>query len=90
MSAHIKAGDMVMLVRWPHKCSMHPTEVPFGAPFIVLDTVSALQCFGCNAKFGAGAIVKPMNGYDLAYPLAWLKRIDPLRSDEDSKMEETA
>lgn len=83
----IRAGDLVMVWRWPHKCPS--VTYPVGKPFVVSDVRNTTSF--C-AKCGEVDQWQP-HGYTpegSAIPLAWLKKIDPPKVNESVEREVTA
>jgi hypothetical protein len=78
----IKAGDVVMVARMPHKCG----EYTLGHIFTVT-AVFPMQWMRCP-KCGVESIVRDdaAEGYDAikggGFPVSWLRKIDPLREPE--------
>lgn len=81
----ISAGDLVMLVRWPHKCAPSRFSLVPGEPFIVGALMDGCVCHICLEQLmEPTAMVK---GRSLAYPLSWLKRLDPPAQSETTTEE---
>jgi hypothetical protein len=84
MSEPIKAGDLVVVVRWPC-CS---GEVGWIFSVKELRTSSDGWCLRCGSKTGhTGAQLKASDGLGLV-PVAWLKRIPPLSELEGERQDE--
>jgi hypothetical protein len=82
MSPEIKVGDLVMVVRWPHKHFGRQDALP-GTPFVVKTIETRSACTFCGQEFGAAATTGALgNGYHgrlvpIGVPIAWLKKIEP-------------
>jgi hypothetical protein len=86
MSEPIKAGDMVMVVRWPHK----HIQGRSGQTFPKVFTVERVTSLGCHCPTCREEFSPPEAWWDAAHaiPTAWLKRIPPLDELEDVKRDE--
>lgn len=84
MDRPIQVGDLVQIVRWPHKCTPQSGWPRLGTPFVV-EAIDTCCCGICGERTGIGA----GNGLGRGAPLSWLKRIPPLEELEGQRTEET-
>src|SRR5262245_10595380 len=84
MSA-ISEGDLVMVVRWPHRCLPRSSDKAPGMPFRVT-FLGYCSCKTCGQNFGIGAGTGITQGIVQGMvPLAWLKKIEPDQESEGSQ-----
>ena len=78
MSEPINVGDLVMVVRYPHKCSS--SEAFSGMVFVVNELdAGGVTCDNCG-EFINGPLAGTITY--IGIPVRWLKRIDPLSEPE--------
>ncbi len=80
----IQAGDLVMVVRWPHE---HGGVLGF--TFTVAAIVPCCSCRACGEEFSPAAKRDDhSDGRGACLPVAWLKKIDPPAQPEAVEHEE--
>lgn len=82
MSEPIKAGDLVMVVRWPHRC-----ESSNGLFSGFIGTVEAFHPFAhcrCGEFFNEPA-ARFTGSVRRGVPVSWLKKIDPPAQSETTE-----
>lgn len=86
MDKPIAVGDLVAVVKWPHKCLPKPEK---GVSIFTVQAITAInpKCPRCNEQIEVG---QPSAWYDLTHslPIPWLKRIPPLNELESTKTDE--
>lgn len=87
MSA-IQKGDLVMVVRWTHKCKPgkgegmpKPHGIRIGTPFVVEFVYDSATCPACKRQFSPAAAIT-RHGKTYGLPFSWLLKIDPPALDE--------
>lgn len=80
MGTEIEAGDLVMVVRWPH--GHYDAHYFVGRPFrVAAVSAYAAYCGICKEVFVGPTVIA--EGPDGAVPSAWVKKLEPPQSTVD-------